>query len=517
MAIQDDIRWFKETFGAEIADAVEGTPISIDLLCAIALQETGYIWRNLRAKGRSNAEILRLCVGDTIDAPGRSAFPQTKAKLLERPRGDDMFALARAALVDMAEATQITSYLKAAQKPDKFCHGYGIFQRDLQFFKKDPDYFLDSDWADFSKCLHEATKELKSGLANLHYENLSTLTDLQSCYLAIVYNTGFGNFDEDRGLKQGFKDDSGKYYGEYMWDYLKKSKGVSVASVAGNSSAVVASIATAFSAPAGKSVVDIAREELETYGGIDEGDQPLRSHIDEYWTAAGADPDDFSPTGDPWSAAFVSYCVRQSGVTGQQFKFSTQHSQFVFAAIQNKLAGKGDFRGYPITEYAPQPGDIIQNNRDGGTYTYADASEHSSYASHSAIVVGFETKAGVKYAVTIGGNETDTVGKKLVALLPDGKIKQRPASSYICVVENRPMRAALEASQVGRFVVKAKPNLNLRSGPSETFMVLKALPFGTAVNVIEIVAGNNGNWALVDLDGDGGRDGFMFASFLAQL
>jgi hypothetical protein len=51
MTLSDDIKWFKSEFGAKVQTAIAGTPLTLDLLCAIAIQETGYIWRKLLAKG----------------------------------------------------------------------------------------------------------------------------------------------------------------------------------------------------------------------------------------------------------------------------------------------------------------------------------------------------------------------------------------------------------------------------------------------------------------------------------
>lgn len=229
MAIHDDIRWFKREFGAKIQTAIAGTPLTLDLLCAIALQETGYIWRKLLAKGFPTDDVLRLCVGDVIDAPRRSAFPRNKAALIADPNGQQMFDLAHGLLVEMGNATGIEAYIRAGTNPSKFCRGYGIFQRDLQFFKEDPDYFLNEAWGNFDRCADEAVKELKRGLRNLGYANKPTLTDRQLCFVAIVYNTGFGNFDEDRGLKQGFKDEDGIFYGEHIERFLSASKAVAVA------------------------------------------------------------------------------------------------------------------------------------------------------------------------------------------------------------------------------------------------------------------------------------------------
>jgi hypothetical protein len=82
MSIKEDIIWFKQQFGSDIQAAIEDTPFRTELFVAIALQETGYLWRNIykkldRETGGSIAvsKVLELCVGD---APDRSAFPKTK-------------------------------------------------------------------------------------------------------------------------------------------------------------------------------------------------------------------------------------------------------------------------------------------------------------------------------------------------------------------------------------------------------------------------------------------------------
>jgi hypothetical protein len=141
MIDRDALRWFKTTFGPELAEAVAGTPFSVDLLVAIAAQETGEIWSPLRDKLDTD-QLLEICVGDTLDADkGRVAFPKTRDHLIAAPRGEEMFRIAHDALVVMAR--HVPGYTGVARRPNKFCHGYGIFQYDLQFFSTDPDYFLE--------------------------------------------------------------------------------------------------------------------------------------------------------------------------------------------------------------------------------------------------------------------------------------------------------------------------------------------------------------------------------------
>jgi hypothetical protein len=235
MPTKDDMRWFKEQFGEKMKAELEGTPFSVDFMTALACQETGEVWPILRKKNLSLDRIVELCVGDTIDfnpatGKGRKAFPRNKAALIAVPNGQKMFDVARKALEDMAQF--ITSYKGAASRPNKFCHGFGIFQFDLQFFKpgtpeSDPDYFLERQYADFNVCLRKAIKELRSAAKKIRLDDKPTLTDLEMVQVAIAYNTG--GFKPAKGLKQGFRPKGGKFYGEQVFEFLKTAKTVAVA------------------------------------------------------------------------------------------------------------------------------------------------------------------------------------------------------------------------------------------------------------------------------------------------
>jgi hypothetical protein len=193
------------------------------MITAFACQETGEIWPALRRQGLPTSRILELCVGDTIDASptggGRRAFPKNKAELLQAPQGNAMFAIARQGLVDMA--AYIPAYRGAAARPDKFCHGFGIFQLDLQFFKSEPDYFLQRRYADFDAAVGKCVGELKAALKRIGWQARTALTDAEMAGVAIAYNTG--RYDPAKGLKQGYFDGS-KYYGENYYAYLQLAK-----------------------------------------------------------------------------------------------------------------------------------------------------------------------------------------------------------------------------------------------------------------------------------------------------
>jgi hypothetical protein len=188
-------------------------------------------------------------------------------------------------------------------------------------------------------------------------------------------------------------------------------------------------------APAGERaarLVAVARDQFDRFHAFVETDPTLTEQIRRYWTELGLP----SPgVATPWSAVFVSWCVKQAGVTRNEFVFAAQHSEFVFAAIQNKTQGRGVFRGFDPREYAPKVGDVVQNNRAGNAFDYAYAAAHRAYPSHSAIVVEAGTDVQGRYVRTVGGNESNSVRSRTLRLGDDGRLVD-PGGRYICVVQN---------------------------------------------------------------------------------
>lgn len=229
MSIAADMAWFKGNFGARVHAAIQGTAFPIDLIAAIAYQETGKeIWGPLSRKGVPVEEILKLCTGDILDYPKRaSAWPRDKAQLLQHPQGARMFEIGRAAFVAMA--AKIPAYQPYVANLNKFCHGYGMFQYDIQFFQNtDPNYFLNRDYEVFEKTLGKCLSELKSKAQRLNLHTKPVLTDMELCMVAIAYNTG--GYKPSKGLKQGhfvtLADGTKKYYGEFIAEYIKAARAI---------------------------------------------------------------------------------------------------------------------------------------------------------------------------------------------------------------------------------------------------------------------------------------------------
>jgi hypothetical protein len=121
----------------------------------------------------------------------------------------------------------------------------------------------------------------------------------------------------------------------------------------------------------------------------------------------------------PWSAAFVSYIMKESGAKNQ-FKYSTSHSTYIIDAVKNRDNANASFRGYPIDWIKPTVGDLICAPRSvDKNLRYSQIVAQKSFKSHCDIVVA---KNGNQLEV-IGGNVGDSVAKTIVSLDSDGHIK----------------------------------------------------------------------------------------------
>ena len=185
--------------------------------------------------------------------------------------------------------------------------------------------------------------------------------------------------------------------------------------------------------PFAKKLAAVAQEQHDTFHMMDEADPGLCKQIKKYWTDLNLGFT--SCVTVPWSAVFVSWCVKKAGATATEFKFAAAHSVFVHEAIRNAVNGQGVFHGLEITAHPPAVGDIIQNNRGGTTHDFAFAKTHKNYQSHSAIVVEVGQDADGGFALVIGGNEGNSIRRTVVRLTAGGLIKQRASNPFICVIE----------------------------------------------------------------------------------
>ena len=141
----------------------------------------------------------------------------------------------------------------------------------------------------------------------------------------------------------------------------------------------------------------------------------------------------------PWSAAFVSYVIRQSGVAANAFQFSNAHRAYIYdafaasAAELTHTAGDRLYRACPVSTTRPRAGDLICHQREPAL---ADASDEavreriraelagstdarSVRRTHCDVVAYVDVPARKMYV--IGGNVGQSVTAKKLNLRRDLK------------------------------------------------------------------------------------------------
>ena len=134
-----------------------------------------------------------------------------------------------------------------------------------------------------------------------------------------------------------------------------------------------------------------------------EFDEPFAGFVGEMWQAIGIDLDG-RDRDVPWSAAAVSFMVRNAGETFRQyrnFRFAAAHARYIHDSIVRRQAGDADapFWGFRLHERRPELGDMVcrwrETERD-----FDDAAVSNQFKSHCDIVVRITNDE----VFAIGGN-----------------------------------------------------------------------------------------------------------------
>jgi hypothetical protein len=152
-----------------------------------------------------------------------------------------------------------------------------------------------------------------------------------------------------------------------------------------------------------------------------------KKRVKEYWSVLGMNLDGCDRD-QPWSAAFICWCMDQAGMPQIEFPFSTAHHTYIRWAINNTTKNKPNktYYGRRLEEYTPKPGDLVAQWRQSKV-TFDDQ-PNGFYPSHCDIVVAVsDTKIE-----TIGGNVSQRV-KQTTFKAENGILV--PTEKLICVLD----------------------------------------------------------------------------------
>ena len=201
-----------------------------------------------------------------------------------------------------------------------------------------------------------------------------------------------------------------------------------------------------------RSAVEIQGAWLTSGGNLmDESNPAVRDMLIMFWrdgvgmsqaqaeaTAAISAQD--HPSRAFWSAAFISWCVRNAMPNPPPphnggFHFHMRHMTYVADCLRNRENNDNTrpFWLYDIndTNIVPEDGDILCLNRGGNNFSYQSIRQQwfvnnpnaeATGSSHCDIVVGRHEEGGRRWIETIGGNVGDTVGSRYYSIDNNGRL-----------------------------------------------------------------------------------------------
>jgi hypothetical protein len=147
--------------------------------------------------------------------------------------------------------------------------------------------------------------------------------------------------------------------------------------------------------------------------------QPFSDFVGEMWRKIGLDLDG-TDRDQPWSAAAISFMVRNAGAKYRKFKFAPSHSKYIHHAIAARDAEDTSvpFWGFRINELKPEVGDIVcrDNPEFAPAVTFDVARQLDSYRSHCDIIMKIDSPN--QRVLAIGGNVSHSVNIAVYDLAP---------------------------------------------------------------------------------------------------
>ena len=164
-------------------------------------------------------------------------------------------------------------------------------------------------------------------------------------------------------------------------------------------------------------LTQIVENEYKIWVGKKETNQDVYQTLKKYWDNiqyAG-----WTPSGDPWSAAFISWILKDHG-----FPKASAHRIYSNSALQNRIASKKGWQLFSLLRETPKVsvGDVMVKPRYPQPPSYK--------ATHGDAVY----KISNNIAYLTGGNVGDTmVINVAVKLNPDGTVKNR--QKYVAILK----------------------------------------------------------------------------------
>jgi hypothetical protein len=184
-------------------------------------------------------------------------------------------------------------------------------------------------------------------------------------------------------------------------------------------------------------VLQGTEESIPHVGNWEDDGRVYSDRVNAYWRAVGKPGLDGMDCRDPWSAAFISWVMENSGVPRSQFVSAGAHWVYMADLIDQAPYPGRWFVPRRIKDYSPEPGDLICASRgltrpesfDG----YVSPSTLAGYNTHCDLVVA---KSG-QTLESIGGNVRNSVSRTSQELDGQGHLRPVGRRPWFVIMQNR--------------------------------------------------------------------------------
>lgn len=178
-------------------------------------------------------------------------------------------------------------------------------------------------------------------------------------------------------------------------------------------------------------------ESIPHVGAWEDEDASHSDRVNLYWRAVGQPGLNGTDCREPWSAAFISWVMQGAGVPGYQFPPSIAHAVYLASLIDASSFPGRWFVPRRVSDYSPNPGDLICAPR-GGLHPadgdgYVSPRSLQGAGTHCDLVVA---KSGRTLEV-VGGNVRNSVSRTTLELDGQGHLQPTVRRPWFLIMENR--------------------------------------------------------------------------------
>jgi hypothetical protein len=182
---------------------------------------------------------------------------------------------------------------------------------------------------------------------------------------------------------------------------------------------------------------DGEEESIPHVGKWEDDEDTYVARVNWYWRAVGKPNLDGNDCRQPWSAAFVSWIMREAGVPEYQFPAADAHRDYLVRIVNSADGPDAGFVPHAIKEYQPRPGDLICATRGRPDESLDGLDPRLVLLDHAKLHCDIVVEQEGGFIAVIGGNVRNSVSKTTMKLDGNGFVQPTRRRPWFMVLENR--------------------------------------------------------------------------------